>query len=210
MPVSLSRPRSGDDFERAATMKKAVETATRRDAQERPPARERAPRERAEARWRAIRAVAGDELRCPVCDRGPLVKPRQWVRKDGYAVCKACHMRGRQRELLCGRCGEMPGKHPVTVKGVGECVSWIAPTKQHRLQLKVGACPTHWGLDPAALIVARQCANISSAEFARRAGWTRSRQSRLESGEIGQITAEALSVMLQVLREAGVSTVDER
>ena len=69
---------------------------------------------------------------------------------------------------------------------------------------------TRFTVDAASLLSAIAKTGLSTREFARRAGWSRSYQRKLEAGEIRSVTEANADVILTVLREAGVTTKDTK
>jgi len=69
---------------------------------------------------------------------------------------------------------------------------------------------TRFVIDHRAMTLALSKTGLSTREFARRAGWSRSYQRKIESGDVRTVTEENAKVILQVLREAGVRTRDDQ
>jgi len=136
--------------------------------------------DRLAARMRAIRRLC-QGMRCPGC--GDIVlRSRSWVlRNDGEsAVCRSCFFRMRER-----------GEKKVTI------ASSLVSFEEVR-----------YHIEPHTLVLAREAAGIPQAEFARRAGWSRGWQRKLEAGERIRLQAEAVQTIFTVLREAGVELED--
>jgi len=137
--------------------------------------------DRLKQRLRAIERVA-PQRRCPSC--GDIVlKSRSWVLKnDGTsAVCRSCFFRLRSRE--------------------GREVS----IESHL----ISSHTMRYTIEPHVLVLARHAANMSQAEMARRAGWSRSYHRKLESGARLSLSGENVQTILAVLREAGVTLLDD-
>ncbi len=138
-------------------------------------------RKRVKRRWAIInRHTRG--RKCPQCKQ-VVLNVSSWVIlfKKRIVLCKSCHYRN-----LSNPRRETEMKMNVQIF-----------TKLNRYELS----PNH-------LIQARNEAVLTQAEFARLAGWTRSYQSRLETGISKTVSEETRNVILEVLKRAGISTED--
>ena len=54
----------------------------------------------------------------------------------------------------------------------------------------------------------REAIGVSNREFARRAGWSRTYQGRLEKGEFRTVSNDTASTILKVFEELGITTRD--
>lgn len=67
---------------------------------------------------------------------------------------------------------------------------------------------TRQRIDGQVLAEVRESLGMTKTEFARRAGWTRQYQTRLEDGDTSSVTSETALVCITVIQEAGGETED--
>ena len=120
---------------------------------------------------------------CPHC-RVLKLASKSWVidKARKRAVCRSCFWIAF---------GKLPNE---TVQDVNVCIFSNEETR--------------YDISGIALKTARTIADVSMAEFARRAGWSRPYQMRLERGEVKSVNQDVAKTILQVLREAGLVTID--
>ena len=112
---------------------------------------------------------------CPVC--GELkISPRSWVinKRKSKAICRSCfavHLGGREGERHLLK-GAVFGEKVVRVVINGEVLEDV-----------------------------RREAGITRAEFARKGGWSKSYQSKLEQGDVRTITSEMAEIIEEVFAE---------
>lgn len=116
---------------------------------------------------------------CPACGQ-TRPRSRQWVvnKRGDFAVCKVCFSRSWY------------GDHQTT-----HAVSILEDCPRYRLKGSI-------------LVQLREERGVSCSEFARRAGWSRQNQARLERSDQLTIERDTAETILQVLSEAGVETLD--
>jgi transcriptional regulator with XRE-family HTH domain len=107
--------------------------------------------------------------------------------------------RSRQRSMEGGRV------HSVTSE-MAERIKNVIPDPRGEV---FSAPEFRFTIDPFVLIEARELAELSQQEFARKAGWSRSRQRQLEGGEVQSCSQEVAETIVQVLIENGVEVCDE-
>ena len=136
---------------------------------------------RIEERWSVIKRFSINN-RCPTCLR-LIMDVRSWIiSKDKTAViCKSCFKRVKSNQPL---------DH---LKIVEEKLFSICK----------------YEIDGRLLSKVRDEAGISIREFARRVGWSRSYQQKLEAGDLKNVSIENAEFILQVLSEANIMTLDK-
>ncbi len=118
------------------------------------------------------------DRRCPVC--GQLkIKAKSWVvnRFATMALCRSCYVRVRE----------------------------VPPDQRETVSVSLYAAPIErFELNIEELTKLRTRANVSQEEFARVAGWSRSRQRDLESERVQSIGKETLESVLDTLAHFGL------
>ena len=114
---------------------------------------------------------------CPVCET-LRISPRSWViKKDKkLAICRSCFQRN------------IPDKKVVKME--------ISRTLFSNISYR-------FGIDAFGLQAAREEADSSEWEFARRMGWSHSYQCKIESGEVKTVDLVTAEAILGVFREHG-------
>lgn len=118
------------------------------------------------------------DRKCPSCGL-VVANLRSWVLSAGKPICRSCFHSNSKKK---GR---------------------------SRVDAKIFSDPElRFPVNRAALISARQIAGLSKSEFAKKAGWSRSWQQKLENGSAKTVSEETVDVIMEVLSEHGVSTLD--
>jgi len=121
------------------------------------------------------------DKRCPSCGRIVLQSARWVISKDrNKVICKSCHQR------------LMNNKAPDSV----EVFEYSIFT------------PERYSINPQLLVQAREMSGLSLREFARRAGWGRSYQQKIEDGTIKTVSIDVVNILICVLNDSNVTTLD--
>lgn len=118
---------------------------------------------------------------CMLCDQR-FLNLRSWVVVKQTAVCRSCFFRRLLRERM-----EPLGKTTIGRKLFGEPIMLV-----------------RYPLNQRVLIELRKRAGLSSIEFSRLAGWSRSYQRKLESAATVSVGIDTKEVLVTVFLEAGI------
>lgn len=116
---------------------------------------------------------------CPGCNK-KIFSMRSWVvsKKKDKVLCRECH-------------------HGV----------WPEPVKL-KIQRVFGDLEVRVQMEGWDVFGAREACGLTQGQMAKACGWSRSYQSKLESGKVKSVTLESAEVILQVLQEFGIQTGD--
>jgi hypothetical protein len=123
------------------------------------------------------------DRRCPCCGR-IVLQTNRWVidKNKRKGMCKSCFKRLANNKV------------PDTVQ-----------LFDHKL-----FAPERYSFDPQLLLQARELTGLSVREFSRIAGWGRTYQQKLENGEIKAISVETANVLICVLNDNKITTLDTK
>lgn len=148
--------------------------------------------QRAAIRREELDHIAPERI-CPRCENR-FLRSRSWVvvgtkshTEKRIAICRTCFFRLQMSEKVHRLRDLMEFNEGL----FSEPVSFL-----------------RFGLNGARLVELRFAVGMGAAEFARRAGWSRSYQRKLEQSTIS-VSEETKEVVLQVLRESGEVGEDE-
>jgi DNA-binding XRE family transcriptional regulator len=137
--------------------------------------------QRYEEREKIILSVAPDR-KCPSCSR-LVMELSRWVvsKSEKSACCRSCWDRNKKSQAI------------------------EKPKQFSRLIFRPDI---RCSIDRLAFLAAREEAGLTQSEFARRAGWSRSYQRKIEDGIVATVTVDTAETILVVLSEAKLDTPD--
>jgi len=135
---------------------------------------------RIDARNRVIKRLCPDR-KCPSCGR-IVLQTNSWVinKKESEAICRSCYFRLINNQV---------------------------PDKVQELNYNI-FIPERYSINGQLLLQTREKTELSLKEFARLAGWGRSYQTKLENNEIKSISGDIVNILIAVLNDNGVTTLD--
>lgn len=140
---------------------------------------ERSSDKRLEDRDRVLNELVPNRI-CKECSKTYL-KNRSWIVNNDRAICRSCFFRQRIAERMSKLSERCLGKDLFSEPQI---FVRYALNKQRMMDLRKGA-------------------GMSISEFARRAGWSRSYQRKLESDLVSTVTEDTKETILSVFREVG-------
>ena len=85
----------------------------------------------------------------------------------------------------------------------------LVETKDGVIQGSVFKRSERMELDWEMLVEVRELVGITKPLFARRAGWSRSYQQKLETGQVKTVSRDQAELIMRIIRAAGAQTLDE-
>lgn len=129
---------------------------------------------RSEKRFRMRTAILAELVPKRICPECKVIRPRlgQWmITKDGMkAICRVCYFKKAARHIDEEKLG------------------------------RVFTRDIRYKVDCRLLTEIRECLGISMAEFARRIGWARSYQKKLEDGLVLSVSQRVVEDVLELIR----------
>lgn len=121
------------------------------------------------------------DRKCPTCEK-VIVKTRSWVVNvdENMAICRSCYFRMRN----------------------------VEPTDKVKVESKFYKEITRYEINASEIIRLRKFAKISQGEFARVAGWTRSRQRQLEDGNVRSVDKDTLETVIETFEKFGIEIIN--